>query len=227
MLFDKVMTAGTGYYINKKIVDDAGGWIWTGLTEDIDLTRYSYAHGIKMGYTSSAIFYDEQPTDLKTMHTQHVRWVWGYFTRTVKDILCTKPLYRKTKLLGKWELLFAIMLFQLSEWAVVAHIVTLLGFIIHFAITLNPTYMSIYGVFILVDVLLMFLIADFANLIELVISGSHFKVSKKLKVLSVVFGFIFWGDWLLAWIDGFIHPKKRKVWTTIEHKGEKNTNKKK
>lgn len=222
ILFDKVMISGTGYFINKKIIEDAGGWIWVGLTEDVDLTRYSYIHGIKMGYNQEAIYYDEQPVDLKTLHKQHVRWVWGFMNRSYFDLaLNNKPLYRKTNKLGKWEFFFSINLFQFSELIEVAHIVTLLGFIIHLAVTQNFIYIPIYFGFIILDILLMLLICDIANFIELIISGSHFKVNKKLKFLSVLLGFVFWTDWLLAWIDGFLHPKKRKVWATIEHQGKK------
>ena len=221
ILYEKVMISGTGYFIDKKIVEDAGTWIWTGLTEDVDLTRYSYINGIRMGYNPNAIYYDEQPTDLKTLHNQHVRWVWGFMTRGIVELATNrKPLYRKTPSLGKWEFFHAINLFQFSEWSVVAHLVVLIGFLIHFSVTLQVTYIFMYAPFIAVDVLLMFLICDLACLIELIFAGKNFKVSKKLKVLSVLLGFIFWADWLLAWIDGFIHPKKRKVWVSIEHKGQ-------
>ena len=103
-LFDKVVISGTGYFIDKKIVEDAGGWIWTGLTEDVDLTRYAYINGIKMGYNSTAIYFDEQPTDLKTLHNQHVRWIWGYMNKGIIELAISKnPKYRKTNKMGRRE----------------------------------------------------------------------------------------------------------------------------
>ena len=222
ILFDKVVISGTGYFIDKKIIEDAGGWVWTGLTEDVDLTRYAYINGIKMGYNPTAIYYDEQPTDLKTLHNQHVRWIWGFMNKGIIDLAIKKnPKYRKTNKFGRYELFSSLTLFQSSEWAVLFHMLTLFAFMIYFGIRLDGAYLGLYGLFVIVDLLLMFLICDLANLVELIFSGSHFRVSRRLKIKCVVFGFIFWADWLLAWIDGFIHPKKRKVWVAIEHKGKR------
>lgn len=221
ILFDKVTISGTGYFIDRKIIEDAGGWIWTGLTEDVDLTRYSYINGIKMGYNPSAIYYDEQPTDFKTLHNQHVRWIWGYMNKGIIQLAINKnPKYRKTKNFGRWEFFSSINLFQSSEWLILIHIFTLIAFMIYFGIKLDGTYLGIYGAFIIFDVLLMFFACTVANFIELIFSGSHFRVSKKLKFECVAFAFVFWADWMFAWIDGFLHPKKRKVWTAIEHKGK-------
>ena len=220
-LFDKVVISGTGYFIDKKIVEDAGGWIWTGLTEDVDLTRYAYINGIKMGYNSTAIYFDEQPTDLKTLHNQHVRWIWGYMNKGIIELAISKnPKYRKANKLGRREFFSSISLFQAVEWILVFHMLVLIGFMIYFSISLISDYLAYYGIFFAVDILLMLLVCDIANLVELIFSGPNFKLSTKLKFKSVVFGFIFWADWLFAWIDGFIHPKKRKVWVAIEHKGK-------
>lgn len=220
-LFDKVVISGTGYFIDKKIVEDAGGWIWTGLTEDVDLTRYAYINGIKMGYNSTAIYFDEQPTDLKTLHNQHVRWIWGYMNKGIIELAISKnPKYRKTNKIGRREFFSSINLFQAVEWMLVFHMLVLIGFMIYFSISLIGDFLAYYGIFFAVDILLMLLVCDIANLIELIFSGPNFKLSTKSKFKSIVFGFIFWADWLFAWIDGFIHPRKRKVWVAIEHKGK-------
>ena len=78
MLFRKALLAGTGYYINADIVDEAGGWIFTGMTEDTELTTYCVYHNIKMQYYPLINFYDEQSPSWKTNHNQHIRWVWGF-----------------------------------------------------------------------------------------------------------------------------------------------------
>lgn len=227
ILFDKVTISGTGYFIDKKIIDDAGTWVWTGLTEDVDLTRYAYMNGIKMGYNQKAIYYDEQPINFATLHKQHVRWIWGYISKGIVELAKKSPAkYSKPSKLAKWEYFHAIDLFQFSEWVVLFHIFVLIGFMIHFSIIERFDLYILYGPFIAVDILIMFLICDIAQLIELIFSGKHFKVSNKLKVQCVLFGFVFWADWLFGWLDGFFHPKKRKVWVEIEHKGEKINTKK-
>ena len=195
-LFDKVVISGTGYFIDKKIVEDAGGY-------------------------STAIYFDEQPTDLKTLHNQHVRWIWGYMNKGIIELAISKnPKYRKTNKIGRREFFSSINLFQAVEWMLVFHMLVLIGFMIYFSISLIGDFLAYYGIFFAVDILLMLLVCDIANLIELIFSGPNFKLSTKSKFKSVVFGFIFWADWLFAWIDGFIHPRKRKVWVAIEHKGK-------
>ena len=77
--FKKATLTGTGYYIDMDIVDNEGGWIWTGMTEDVELTCYCYYHNISMHYYNYAQYYDEQATSYKVLHKQHIRWVWGYF----------------------------------------------------------------------------------------------------------------------------------------------------
>ena len=72
---------GTGYFVDEKIVADAGGWIFTGMTEDIQLTSYCYYHDVYMRYYPEVCFYDEQSTDFKTVHNQHLRWLAGYMQR--------------------------------------------------------------------------------------------------------------------------------------------------
>ena len=55
----KATLTGTGYYIDMQVIDDAGGWIWTGMTEDVELTTYCYYHNVKMKYYPLAVYYDD------------------------------------------------------------------------------------------------------------------------------------------------------------------------
>lgn len=78
-LFKKATICGTGYYVDAKVIEDAGGWIFTGITEDVELTNYCYYHDVNMRYYPLVEFYDEQAIDLKTSHRQMIRWIMGYF----------------------------------------------------------------------------------------------------------------------------------------------------
>lgn len=73
-----VLLSGTGYYIKTDIVKKFGGWKWHSLTEDVELTTVSALNNFRMCYIDDAVFYDEQPTDLKTSFNQRKRWVKGY-----------------------------------------------------------------------------------------------------------------------------------------------------
>lgn len=81
LLFKKTLIAGTGYYVNADIIDEAGGWIFTGMTEDTKFTTYCEHHNINMCYYPLINFYDEQSPSFKTNHSQHVRWIWGIFDK--------------------------------------------------------------------------------------------------------------------------------------------------
>lgn len=67
---------GTGYLINSKIVKN--GWPYVTLTEDWEFTadQILYEHNIR--YCDAAVFYDEQPTSVKIMWRQRVRWSRGH-----------------------------------------------------------------------------------------------------------------------------------------------------
>ena len=82
ILYKKAVLMGTGYYINAKIIDEAGGWIFTGMTEDTELTAYCYEHDINMRYVKEVCFYDEQASSFKVWYNQLVRWIWGYLQRS-------------------------------------------------------------------------------------------------------------------------------------------------
>jgi len=67
---------GTGFLFASEIVKD--GWNYTGLTEDRALTVDAVAKGYQITYQDEAIFYDEQPTDLKVALRQRLRWSKGH-----------------------------------------------------------------------------------------------------------------------------------------------------
>lgn len=79
-----VLLTGTCYYIKTDIVRSHGGWKWHSLTEDVELTTVAAINGYKTTYVESAVFYDEQPTDLKTSVMQRKRWVKGFFNNSGK-----------------------------------------------------------------------------------------------------------------------------------------------
>ena len=67
---------GTGFLFASEIVKD--GWKYTGLTEDRALTADCVVEGYEISYQDQAVFYDEQPTDLKTAFRQRLRWSKGH-----------------------------------------------------------------------------------------------------------------------------------------------------
>lgn len=79
MLGTSCAVSGTGFLVAKEVFEENGGWKHHLLTEDIEFTTDSIAHGETIGYCNSAIIYDEQPTDFKTSWNQRLRWSKGFY----------------------------------------------------------------------------------------------------------------------------------------------------
>lgn len=71
--------SGTGFLVSANVIENNGGWIHHLLTEDIEFTCDSVIRGIKIGYASKAVLYDEQPTKFGQSYTQRLRWAKGFY----------------------------------------------------------------------------------------------------------------------------------------------------
>ena len=71
---------GCGFLIpSKKLVN---GWDSISITEDIEYSTKAVLNGDTIHYCNEAIFYDEQPLDIKTMWFQRLRWSKGLITNS-------------------------------------------------------------------------------------------------------------------------------------------------
>lgn len=68
---------GTGFCASSKVL--ANGWNYVTLTEDWEFTADQILSGTKLKYCDDAIFYDEQPTNLKVFLRQRIRWDRGHW----------------------------------------------------------------------------------------------------------------------------------------------------
>ncbi len=71
----------TGLLIHEELFRN--GWHYTSLTEDRQLSAHAVADGYRISFQYEAVFYDEQPTDLKIAFRQRLRWskgnLWVFF----------------------------------------------------------------------------------------------------------------------------------------------------
>ncbi len=67
---------GTGFLFASELIAD--GWNYTGLTEDRAFCADAVANGYKISYNNDAVFYDEQPVDIKIAMRQRIRWAKGH-----------------------------------------------------------------------------------------------------------------------------------------------------
>jgi cellulose synthase/poly-beta-1,6-N-acetylglucosamine synthase-like glycosyltransferase len=68
--------SGTGYVVPAAVLDN--GWNYVTLTEDWEFSADQILRGNKIIYCDEAIFYDEQPTHVKIMLRQRLRWARGH-----------------------------------------------------------------------------------------------------------------------------------------------------
>lgn len=94
---------GTGFLFSNEIVKD--GWKYTSLTEDRALTADAVAQGYKISYNDEAMFYDEQPTNLKIALRQRLRWSKGHLLAFMETgpYLFMNIFFGKKFLKTKWK----------------------------------------------------------------------------------------------------------------------------
>ncbi len=73
---------GTGFLFANELIRD--GWNYTSLTEDRAFCADAVANGYKISYQNDAVFYDEQPVDMKIAMRQRIRWAKGHLQAFVE-----------------------------------------------------------------------------------------------------------------------------------------------
>ena len=71
--------SGTGFLVERALIQELGGWKYFLLTEDIQFTTDCIVRGEKIGYCDEAMLYDEQPTTIQQSWRQRLRWSKGFF----------------------------------------------------------------------------------------------------------------------------------------------------
>ncbi len=90
---------GTGILLHEELLRD--GWHYTSLTEDRQLCAHAVGDGYRISFQYDAVFYDEQPTDLRIAFRQRLRWakgnLWVFFRegkRLLRGIFRSKGIHR-------------------------------------------------------------------------------------------------------------------------------------
>ena len=71
--------SGTGFLVDRTIIERGGGWKHFLLTEDIEFTADCILHGDRVAYCHAAELFDEQPETLAQSWRQRKRWAKGMF----------------------------------------------------------------------------------------------------------------------------------------------------
>lgn len=84
---------GTGFLFANELVKD--GWKYLTLTEDRAFCSDATIKNYNITYCEQAVFYDEQPYQLKVAFRQRIRWAKGHLLSSVEN--CPKLLKNLTK----------------------------------------------------------------------------------------------------------------------------------
>lgn len=77
---------GTAGLWRRACIEDAGGWEWDTLTEDLDLSYRAQMRGWRVGYIPSIVVPAELPSEVEAFKKQQFRWAKGSF-QVVRKIL--------------------------------------------------------------------------------------------------------------------------------------------
>ena len=222
LLFKKCLIAGTGYYVNADIIEEAGGWIFTGMTEDTEFTTYCEYHNINMCYYPLINFYDEQSPSFKSNHQQHIRWVWGFVGNRRKFMKGGKKHHATSKFVNA----LSIMEYRLGlvpfVVACVVDFLLLVGAIILYAFSLrdNPDVSYDFVVNLITFSAFLYVIFVVAAAATIGHNFNRLKMKWWMIILSILTYPIYFMDMLFAFIHGLIIPKSRKTWAPIKHTGK-------
>lgn len=168
------------------------------------------------------IYLNDTNWQMKVMHKQHVRWIWG-FVANRSAFMRKKPNYKACK---EYVAGLARFEFNLALAPIVTYIIfTFVAFILEFALFLSSFYFnpsvsawlflhslvpfsSLYFLFI---ILVIFVIA---------IDQKHMKLSFGLILASIFLFAFYFLDFIPAFFDGVFDKSKRKTWAPIEHVGK-------
>lgn len=221
-LFKKATLSGTGYFIDAKVVDDVGSWIWNGMTEDVQLTTYCYYHNIKMLYYPFAKYFDEQAEKFSVLNRQHIRWTWGFFAsrKRFKEGGKVYPCESKIKrAISIFE--YTISIYPFVVLTIVILLVCLASFGISIAASVmhDPSagWLFAHSMF---QFILLYMIFMFISAFVIAIDNNNLKFSPWICVKICLTYMFFFSSFLIAFLKGLFNKKLRGSWLAIEHKGQ-------
>ncbi len=222
LLFKKALIAGTGYYVNADIIDEAGGWIFTGMTEDTELTTYCQYHDINMMYYPYINFYDEQSPSFRTNHNQHIRWIWGFFESRKRFIKGGVKHHTTSKALNRASI-FEYRV-SLAPFATACSI-DLCLFVIALVLCIlsykfSPENFPLLLSQVITCGVFLYLLMVVAAIATIAHNFNKLKMKWWMILWSVLTYPIYFADFIGAFLHGLFVPSKRKTWTPIKHSGK-------
>lgn len=212
--------SGTSFFISLARIQKIGGWPYHTLIEDIESSAAGLLDGEQIYYVHDAIFYDEQPDNMRDSMRQRLRWVKGlyqvfirYFGRLFRGIFTGKKKINERFSYFEASLFVTPIPGFTVFWYVIYGILSSVNLIfthdVHYFI---QTYL-----FTLFD--FFFMIYVFTTVLSFIISivdWKRIKMHPAKKIIYPFFGFFF----LITFIPLLlIAPFIKLKWRPVKHKG--------
>lgn len=216
--------SGTGYVFPSEYVND--GWEYVTMTEDWEFTADQLSQGRKVMYCDDAEFFDEQPTTVKVMWRQRLRWARGHtivfftrFAKLIKGIFTRKKRGGQDNKFSQYDIAISIM--PLGAMGVALMIIQLICVALSPLFGYDPAVIwSYYGIFSAVGFAFSYLVTFLGGLILMLVERKripHVGVFRRIVAL-LLWPFFLLLNVILDVISLFV---KNLEWKTIPHVGQK------
>ena len=197
---------GTGFMVKFDVIKEDNGWKTKTLTEDIEFSLQRILKGKKLGWSTDAIVYDEQPTSFAQSWNQRSRWSTGHIQCIARY---TKPLAVAVKE-HKTVMNFDGLLYLLGTFPmlIISLVVLLTNFVMYSADVLTPMEFAFNMLMYLIPT---FLFPGLTAMFVMFLDRRPIKPMAKVILLYP----LFIGSWLIINVKCLI--KRETTWKKIEH----------
>ena len=179
-----------------------------------------------MRYYPVTCFYDEQSPDFKTVHNQHLRWLFGYFERRsflkkagVQHDFHAQKMQKFMNFEFSWGLIPFVIFNVVMALASIVNIVFGALAVVYHAGVYEYTFLFSLAAFQALLVYNSFVLPAFITVLR---DSEKMALTTKNKIIGVFTYMFFFYEFVLAFLDGFFHPSKRTTWKKVKHTGEVN-----
>lgn len=216
--------SGTSFFVSISRIQKLGGWPYHTFIEDIESSAAAVIEQEQVYYAHNAIFYDEQPENMRDSMRQRLRWVKGLYQVFVLYVgRLFKGMFTGKKKLSERFSHFEAALFitPIPGFTVFWYLIYGVLATVNLILTHDFAYFVQTYLFTMFDFFFIFYV--FTTVMSLLISIFDWKRIKMHPVKKIIFpfiGFFFLVTFIPLLIVG---PFVRLKWKPVKHKGNPKT----
>ncbi len=195
---NSIILSGTGLYISGEIIEKLKGFPFYTLTEDYELSLYLRANNISSIYNEKAIFFDEQPIDMKSSIKQRTRWVYGFFEARKKRLRNVQSFSTKIGVLPFVFIIFSVVFLSVLS-------------------IINVFFYKRFFATLIIVPLIFYIVLVILTLILLIKENKQINIEKKLKIKCLFLNPLFLLTFLFCLFKCLM--VRNITWEKIKHNG--------